>query len=79
MKWKPGVSPSPAQVRAAREAAGCTQEQAGVVVHISARGWQNYEQERGGNQRSMSAAMFELFLLKTGQLSIREVKRQEAA
>ena len=72
---KPGHNPKPAQVRAAREAVQLTQEQAAAVVYLTARGWQNYEQDGGVNQRAMPAALFELFLLKTGQISIREVKQ----
>jgi DNA-binding transcriptional regulator YiaG len=54
-------SPAPADVRAAREAAGLTQTQAGAVVHSTCRAWQKWEY---GESR-MHPAFLELFLLKT--------------
>lgn len=53
--------PTPAQIRAAREAAGLTQTRAGAVVHVTLRAWQLWE----AGQREMHLAFWELFLIKT--------------
>jgi len=53
-------SPTPAAVKAARLAAGLTQEQAGATIGSARRTWQDWEL---GNRR-MPAGMFELFNLK---------------
>ena len=53
-------SPSPEAVKAARETAGLTQEQAGAAVGVARRTWQDWE--RG--QRRMPPGLFELFKLK---------------
>ena len=58
--------PSPAEIRAAREAAGMTQEQAASVVWVSRRAWLCWE-NTARNAREMPLAAFELFCLKTGQ------------
>ena len=62
---QPARNPSPAEVRAAREAAGLTQAQAAALVHASARNWQQWEQEAGANVRRMHPGLWELFRLKT--------------
>lgn len=54
------ATPSPEQVRAAREAAGLTQAAAGAVVHVDLRSWQRWE----SGERTMHAAFWELFQLK---------------
>ena len=54
-------SPSPGDIRAARDAAGLTQEQAAALVHAARRAWQDWE--RG--ERQMPPAAWELFRLKT--------------
>lgn len=53
-------NPTPAEIRAAREAAGLTQEQAGELIHGSRRAWQDYE---AGN-RKMHPGLWELFQAK---------------
>jgi len=58
-------NPSPADIRAAREAAGLTQAQAAELVHTTPRNWQQWEQEEGTNRRPMHPAFWELFRLKT--------------
>lgn len=58
------ANPSPAEVRAAREAAGLTQAQAAALVHASARNWQQWEQEAGSNVRRMHPGLWELFRIK---------------
>jgi DNA-binding transcriptional regulator YiaG len=60
-----GREPKCEEVRDAREKAGLTQEEAAAVIYTSPRNWANWEQ--GREARSMPAASWELFLLKTGQ------------
>lgn len=62
----PARNPSPAEVRAAREAAGLTQVQAADLVYASARNWQQWEQSEGANVRRMHPGLLELFKVKTG-------------
>lgn len=57
------ANPTPAQVIAAREAAGLTQSEAAGKIGGTLRAWQDYE----GGQRRMHPGLFELFLIKTGQ------------
>lgn len=62
--------PTPAQVRAAREAAGLTQTEAARLVHTQLRAWQQWEAEEGtAGHRRMHAAFWELFTIKAGILS----------
>lgn len=56
-----GRNPKPADVRAAREAAGLTQTAAAEVIHTQVRVWQQWE----SGERRMHPAFFELFQLKT--------------
>ncbi|WP_313453493.1 XRE family transcriptional regulator [Stutzerimonas nitrititolerans] len=64
---KPNIKkapPTPAQIRDARVKAGHTNAwSAANVVYVSTRQWQKYE----AGSAVMSAAAFELYLLKTGQ------------
>lgn len=57
--------PTKEQIRAARKAAGLTQEAAGAMVHHARRTWQDWEL----GHRAMDPAVFELFQIKTGQIS----------
>jgi DNA-binding transcriptional regulator YiaG len=57
---------SPEKVRAARKACGLTQAEAAPLVYTSIDNWQNWEQGR----TAMARAIYELFLLKTGQVSL---------
>lgn len=59
-------SPLPREVVAARECAGDTQTAAALRVYATLRAWQNWESE-GTEGRRMHPAVFELYLLKTGQ------------
>ena len=61
------ASPTPCQVRAAREAAGLTVAQAASLIHKTARAWQRWED----GTREMDPALFELFCLKTQQKEIK--------
>lgn len=60
---RPASNPSPDEVTKARIAAGLTQQQAAEIVYSGLRTWQQWEAE----DRRMHPALFELFLLKTGQ------------
>lgn len=63
-----GASPTPAEVRAAREKAGLTQTEAAAKISGTLRSWQNYEADEGTpDHRRMHPGLFELFLIKTGQ------------
>lgn len=53
---------SPADIAAAREAAGLTQEQAAVLVHVKRRTWQDWEL----GIATIPGAAWELFCIKTG-------------
>ena len=61
----PAANPTPEEIRAARERAGLTQAQAAALVHSTLRAWQRYE----AGERRMHPALWELFLLKTGNLA----------
>ena len=56
-------TPTPEEVRAARNAAKLTQTQAAALVHVSLRTWQHAES--GAHPVTLSA--WELFLFKTHQ------------
>ncbi|OJB40380.1 hypothetical protein BGV56_00875 [Burkholderia ubonensis] len=56
------VSPSAAELRAARESVSLTQAEAAKLLHVDKRTWQKWE----GSERGMHPAFFELFLIKTG-------------
>lgn len=56
-------SPSPAEIRAARKAAGLTQARAAQLIHCSRSSWAEWE----SGVSKMHPAFWELFLLKTGQ------------
>ena len=57
--------PSPADIRASRLSLGLTQSQAGAMVGASRRTWQSWEI----GQRNMPHAKWELWLIKTKQIS----------
>jgi putative transcriptional regulator len=67
--------PTPTQIRNLRNAAGLTQAQAGEIVHVSSRAWQNWETE-GKEGRQIPLAAWELFLIKTGQRFTQTLYRQ---
>lgn len=56
--------PTIEEIKAARLAARLTQTEAGALVYVSMRGWQDWE--RG--VRDISLAHWELFLIKTKKL-----------
>lgn len=64
--------PTASEIRAARKAAGLTQDQAAALISTAPtariRTWASYEQIAGARpRRSIPLAIWELFLLKTGQ------------
>lgn len=63
-------TPTPAEIRAAREAAGLTQTEAADLVHSTCRSWQQWEADPSdaANHRRMHPAFFELFTLKVSML-----------
>ena len=62
------ANPTPAEIRAAREKAELTQEEAARVIYGTLHSWQNWESEDPVHSRRMHPAIFELFLIKTKQL-----------
>lgn len=60
----PAANPEPAEILAAREAAGLTQTEAGALVHSALRSWQQWE----AGERRMHPAIWELFLMKSATL-----------
>lgn len=56
---------TPEQLKQARSNAGLSQTQAAKLVHRSLRNWQQME----GGERQIDPAIFELFMIKTGQLT----------
>lgn len=63
MASMPSRYPNPADVRAARLAAGLMQAAAAAAVHTSCRSWQQWE----AGDRRMHRAFWELFQLKTAR------------
>lgn len=60
----PGSTPTPAEIRAARAAAGHTQRQAAETVFATERAWAEWEADRGEGQypgRRMHPATFLLY------------------
>ncbi len=53
-------NPRPEEIRAARDAAGLTQTEAGALIYCELRTWQDWE----GGQRRMHPAFWELFRMK---------------
>ena len=65
--------PTPEEVKSARAAADLTQKQAAAVIYEQLRSWQRYEE----GSREMSCALYELFMLKTGQMELKLVAKPE--
>jgi DNA-binding transcriptional regulator YiaG len=61
-RGNPARNPTPAEIRAAREAAGLTQTEAARLIYCTLRGWQGWED----GSRRMHPAMWDLFLLRVG-------------
>lgn len=59
-------TPEPAEIRAAREAAGLSQRAAAELVHSKLRTWQQWE----AGDRKMHPGLWELFRLKIATLIV---------
>lgn len=59
-----GTHPKPSEIAAARAAAKLTQTEAAEKIFSTLRTWQDWE----SGARRMHPAMWELFLIKTGQV-----------
>jgi len=59
----PASNPNPDEIIGMRINAGITQQQAAAIVHAGLRTWQQWE----AGDRRMHPALFDYFLLKTGQ------------
>ena len=57
------ISPTPAEIKEARQKAGLSQTEAGALIHCALRSWQDWE----AGKRQMHPAMWELFRLKIGK------------
>ena len=66
-------NPTPEQVKQARATAGLTQKQAAEVIYKKVLAWQRYE----SGDRSMDCALYELFMLKTGQIDLCQCSKLE--
>ena len=55
--------PTAAQISAARERAGLSQQQAAALVHVDIRSWRRWELA----ERAVNLAAWELFLLRSHQ------------
>jgi putative transcriptional regulator len=65
---RPGVTPTPQEIRDARATAGLSQSNAAAKIHATLRAWQGWEADEGTpDHRRMHAGLFELFMVKTGQ------------
>ena len=63
-------NPTPEQIKNSRLNVGLTQAQAAAVIYKKLLAWQRYE----SGDRSMDCALYELFMLKTGQVELEIVK-----
>jgi len=59
---KKSKAPQPEEIRAARDKAGLTQEDAAALIGYTRRAWQDWE----AGARGMRRALFELFLERSG-------------
>ena len=60
------ATPTPAEIRAARESAGLSQEAAAALIYKTRSAWAQWEaRESASNHRAMEPAFWELFQLKT--------------
>ena len=66
-------NPTPEQIKKSRLNAGLTQAQAAAVIHKKLLAWQRYE----SGDRAMDYALYELFLIKTGQIDIGQCSKLE--
>jgi DNA-binding transcriptional regulator YiaG len=62
----PARTPTPEQVREARDAVGLSQRQAAELVHSTTKAWERWE----SGERPCHPAIFELFAMKSHALSV---------
>ena len=69
------ASPTPSDIRAAREASGLNQASAAALVYLSGQSrWAEYE----SGARNMSPQVWALFRLRSGLVTIRGLAREGA-
>lgn len=66
------ANPTPAEIINARKAAGDTQTDAAARIYATLRTWQDWEND-GPENRRMHPGLFELYLLKAGLKSLKEI------
>ena len=66
-------NPTPEQIKLSRKISGLTQTQAAALIYKKLLAWQRYE----SGDRAMDYALYELFLLKTGQIDIGQFTKLE--
>lgn len=71
-------NPTPTEVRAARAAARHDQKQAADLIYSTATTWIDWEDD-ASDRRRMHPALFELYLLKTGQKTLDQLLDEAAA
>lgn len=60
-------NPKPAEIRAAREAAGLTQGEAAALIYCHINSWQQWESEEPSTTRRMHPAFWELWRRKVAE------------
>lgn len=70
-------NPKPAEIRAAREAAGLTQTEAAELVYCHINTWQQWESDEPGTARRMHPAFWDLFRRRVAELPERYPKTEE--
>jgi putative transcriptional regulator len=63
------MPPDAWRIAKARERAGHSQSQAARVIYVSVQAWQKWEQA----VNRMPPGLFELYLIKTGQLDLEDI------
>ncbi|MGE8046012.1 helix-turn-helix domain-containing protein [Pseudomonas monteilii] len=64
-----GLIPAPEAIRASRKHAGLSQRESAVLIHVSRRSWQSYEEGKA----EIKLGLWELYLFKTGQLWVKPI------
>lgn len=72
------ANPTPSEIITARKAAGDTQEQAAARIYATIRTWQDWENE-GAENRRMHPGLYELYLLKAGLKTLKEILDDQEA
>lgn len=70
----PWRNPKPAEIRAARDAAGLTQTQAAKLVYSTLSAWQRWENpEESPDHRAMHPAFWALFRLRLRLIGLKDL------